>query len=97
MLMQSQRLNFLRWPIMNQYVHQNPRVWGSYEKEVNNVRNYIKKRIPWLDNKIGFDASKLDVENAKTENLPTTKYIQNGQLIIERNGKKYTLTGQEIH
>ena len=97
MLMQSQRLNFLRWPIMNQYVHQNPRLWGSYEKEVNNVRNYIRNRIPWMDEKIGFDASKLAVENVEPGNLPTTKYIENGQLIIERNGCKYTVTGTRIY
>ena len=97
MLMESQHLNFLRWPIMNQYVHQNPRVWGSYANEVKNVRNYIKKRIPWMDNKLGFDASKLGVENVETEQLPTTKYIQNGQLIIERNGCKYTVTGTRIY
>ena len=28
-LEQSQQLNFLRWPIMNSWVHQNPRLWGS--------------------------------------------------------------------
>ena len=97
MLMQSQRLNFLRWPILNQYVHQNPKVWGTYAKEVQNVRNYINQRIPWMDKKLGFDASKLGVENVEIEQLPTTKYIQNGQLIIERNGCKYTVTGTRIY
>lgn len=50
----SQRLNFLRWPIMNEYVHQNPRIYGSYEGEVNNVRNFISKRFAWMDNKLGY-------------------------------------------
>ena len=45
LLSESQELNFKRWPIMNQYVHQNPRVWGSYENEVNNVKNYISRRL----------------------------------------------------
>ena len=97
MLMESQHLNFLRWPIMNQYVHQNPRVWGSYANEVKNVRNYIKKRIPWMDNKLGFDASTLDVKNVETDDVSTSKYLQNGQLIIERNGCKYTVTGARIY
>ena len=38
-IMQSQALNFIRWPIMNQYVHQNPKIWGSYAAEVENVRD----------------------------------------------------------
>ena len=45
LLNESQELNFKRWPIMSQYVHQNPRVWGSYEGEVNNVKNYITRRL----------------------------------------------------
>ncbi len=51
----SQALNFKRWNIMNTKVHQNPRVWGSYAKEVENVRSYIKKRIAWFDNKLKYD------------------------------------------
>ena len=54
MLEESQRLNFIRWPIMNQYVHQNARVWGSYAAEVENVRNFVSKRIPWMDNRLGY-------------------------------------------
>ena len=51
---ESQELNFMRWPIMNQYVHQNPRLWGSYQAEVQNVRRYMKERITWIDNKLGY-------------------------------------------
>lgn len=53
-LQQSQELNFLRWPIMNQKVHQNPRIWGSYEAEVENVRTYMKERIAWMDKKLNY-------------------------------------------
>ena len=51
---QSQELNFKRWPIMNEYVHQNPHLWGSYEAEVQNVRRYMKERIKWMDNKLDY-------------------------------------------
>lgn len=98
MLMQSQRLNFMRWQIMNQYVHQNPRIWGSYEAEVENVRKYIKKRIPWMDNRIGFDASKLDISSPETEEPSpvTRKVLQDGQILIIRGDKVYTVTGIEV-
>jgi len=53
-LNQSQRLNFMRWDILNSYVHQNPTIYGSYEGEVNNVKNYISERIDWMDNKLNY-------------------------------------------
>ncbi|UPS43576.1 CotH kinase family protein [Prevotella sp. E15-22] len=53
-LQQSQNLNFIRWPIMNQGVHQNPRIWGSYQAEVENVRTYMKERIAWMDKKLNY-------------------------------------------
>lgn len=46
----SQQMNFWRWPIMNTTVHENPVIWGSYEAEVQNVKNSISGRIPWMDN-----------------------------------------------
>ena len=51
---QSQQLNFERWNMLNSYVHQNPRVWGSYEGEVNNVKRYISERMDWMDKKLNY-------------------------------------------
>ena len=96
MLQQSQHLNFLRWPIMNQYVHQNPRLWGSYKNEVNNVRNYIKKRFKWMDKKIGFDASTLDVEQLPDSATHYQKILHDGQVLILRNGSVYTVFGTKV-
>ncbi|MBO7118917.1 MAG: CotH kinase family protein, partial [Bacteroidaceae bacterium] len=48
-MMQSQRLNFIRWPILNQTVQVNPRAGGSYEVEVGWLKEYVENRIPWLD------------------------------------------------
>lgn len=53
----SQELNFDVWDIMNVAVHQNPGIWGSYEAEVDNVKDYISDRITWIDYKLNFDAS----------------------------------------
>ena len=97
LLAHSQQLNFLRWPILNQYVHQNPAARGSYQAEVENVRSYIRNRIPWMDRKLGFDATTLDMEAAE-EDLPQTgKILINGQLHILRNGVVYTPAGQIIN
>ena len=50
----SARLNFMRWDILNEYIHQNFQALGSYEAEVDFVRGYIKKRIEWMDNKLSY-------------------------------------------
>ena len=49
LLDESQKLNFLRWPILNQRVHQNFQATGSYEGEVNTVKQYITARLSRLD------------------------------------------------
>ena len=56
----SQRLNFMRWDILNQAVHENPQVAGSYDGEIAWVKNYINQRIPWMDNMIGYDPASAD-------------------------------------
>lgn len=53
-LEQSQQLNFIRWNILNTAVHMNPRAYGSFTAEVNNVKEYIKKRLSWMDNKLEY-------------------------------------------
>lgn len=98
LLQQSQRLNFMRWPILNEYVHQNPRTYGSYEAEVENVRRYINYRIAWMDNKLHFDRSSLNKEGMENQKSPTEciKILHDGELIIMRNGHKYTASGTLI-
>jgi CotH protein. len=63
----SQKLNFQRWNIMNTIVHQNPIAWGSYTAEVNNVKNYIRNRIAWMDKKLGYitDLKKDDLSEIR--------------------------------
>ena len=51
----SQQLNFMRWPIMNEWVHQNPQLWGSYAAEVNNVKSYLTQRFDDLDKLMRYD------------------------------------------
>ena len=50
----SQRLNFLRWPILNKRVHQNPQALGSFKAEVDNVRRFIKERLTWMDHRLCY-------------------------------------------
>ena len=51
---QSQRLNFIRWDILNSIEHGNPVARGSFLNEVNYLKQYITDRIAWMDNKLGY-------------------------------------------
>lgn len=46
---ESQTLNFVRWPILNQSVQKNQKVYGSYAGEVGNLKSYLQGRFPKLD------------------------------------------------
>ena len=49
LLQEAQELNFKRWKILNQYVHMNFQALGSYDKEVETVKNYISGRLEKFD------------------------------------------------
>ena len=52
----SQRLNFIRWPILSSYVHQNFQALGSYSAEVESMKSYVSSRMDWVDKKVGIDS-----------------------------------------
>ena len=93
MLQQSQRLNFLRWPILNSNVHMNPTSRGSYQAEVDYLKKYIENRIVWFDRKLKYVHT--EVENIDNTQKPT-KYIHNGQLYIQKGEHTYTVMGNKI-
>ena len=55
----SANLNFIRWPILNSKVHQNVSALGSFEAEVDVLRNYIPVRLAWIDNYLGHDPGSM--------------------------------------
>jgi hypothetical protein len=48
-LQEAQARNFKRWPILNRYVDPNPETHGSYQGEVQAMKQWIRGRIAWLD------------------------------------------------
>jgi CotH kinase protein len=48
-LSQSQLNNFIRWPILGQYVVPNAEVAGSYQGEVDYLKSWLTQRIAWMD------------------------------------------------
>jgi hypothetical protein len=53
LLNEAQALNFMRWKILDQMVHENPQAAGSYEGEVEVLKNFISKRVPKMDILVG--------------------------------------------
>ena len=66
---ESQDLNFKRWPILNSRVHQNPRALGSYEAEVNAMKDYVTKRFAKLDKLMKYDESETGVGRVETNTV----------------------------
>ena len=80
-LYQSQRLNFMRWPIMNQYVHQNPKLWKNYEAEVENVRRFMKERLAWMDRRLDYTYVPSGIEEVEVDlTQPYQVFTLSGQL-----------------
>ena len=71
----SANLNFIRWPILNSRVHQNVSALGSFEAEVDVLRNYIPTRLNWIDNFLGYDPGSMYTDS--------TYYISTPEQLIE--------------
>ena len=50
----SANLNFIRWPYLNQWLSLNPQVPGSWEAEVDRVRDFVRDRVNWMDKMLSY-------------------------------------------
>ncbi|MFZ4620074.1 MAG: CotH kinase family protein [Bacteroidota bacterium] len=49
---EAQQRNFVRWPILNQYVWPNAYIGGTYANEIKYLKNWISQRLVWMDWKL---------------------------------------------
>jgi hypothetical protein len=49
---EAQQRNFVRWPILNQYVWPNAYIGGTYAKEIAYLKNWVFQRLTWMDWKL---------------------------------------------
>ena len=89
----SQKLNFLRWPILNQKVHMNPNAYGSYEKECEVIKSYISPQFSHLDKVIGYDPS-LPEEPSEENPDPEASVVYSG--VDETSPIFYSLDGIRV-
>jgi len=83
-LSESQKLNFYRWPIINQLVHQNPVINGSYNTEVNRIKTYLENRFKDLDVLMNYDATISGVTSVIGDEAASLKVV--GNRIVSENG-----------
>jgi len=50
----SQKLHFTRWPVLDVVCINTAVARGSYKAEVDYLKDFVRKRIEWLDNRIGL-------------------------------------------
>lgn len=96
----SQKINFMRWPILNEKVHQNPVAYGSYAGEVDAVKNYIKARFDQLDGErfMKYDPNYGGVDNVEVDN---TVAVNVNEGVVSFDGvttfNVYSIDGTLIH
>ena len=88
---ESQKLNFMRWDILNTKILLNPVVRGSFEAEVEYLKYFINKRFDILDeivNKASFETINAKIEK-KSKNFHKNNKIQKKQNFCLEDFKYY--------
>lgn len=65
----AQQLNFMRWDILHRQEHMNPVARGTYAAEVAYLKDYITKRIAWMDRRLGYTHTPTDLQSPITNGL----------------------------
>ncbi len=79
LIQDAQRLNFMRWPILDQRVHENPRDEPTFEIAVNNMLDFVEQRYTQLHGKLGYDPDISGITNIHNNN--ETKLCVDGRSI----------------
>ena len=78
----AQQLNFMRWDILRRQEHMNPVARGTYAAEVAYLKDYITKRIAWMDRRLGYTHTPTDLQSPVVNSLsPIAVWDMMGNLI----------------
>jgi len=107
LLDESKTRNFQKWPVLGTYVWPNYFIGNSYPEEIGYLKNWIKKRVEWLDKQFpaSSDGVNDNIVTAEEFNLyqnypnpfnPTTNF----NFVIPSSGpvtlRIYDLTGSKV-
>jgi hypothetical protein len=65
----AQERNFVRWPILDQYVWPNAVVTGSFAGEIAYLKQFLSARLNWMDNNIFGECVVTDLTENLTESV----------------------------
>ena len=94
LIKESKNLNFMRWDILNKKVSFNPKIYGSYEEEINYLKDFIKNRINLLSNYILSTNKEVKVicnSKSNEQNIITKELNYEIDSDVENNEKDYQL------
>ena len=78
----AQQLNFMRWDILRRQEHMNPVARGTYAAEVAYLKDYITKRVEWMDRRLGYTHTPTDLQSPIANSLwPVAVWDIMGNLI----------------
>ena len=81
----AQTLTFMRWNILNEQVHMNYIARGSYAAEVAYLKEFVTKRVEWMDKRLGYTyvpADPADVQSPTLQSqLPVAVWDVMGRMI----------------
>ncbi len=90
LLAESQALNYTRWDNLTKSCFHNPRIYGSWEAEVEFLRTYLNQRRDWFDWKLGCRDTTMTItmpeEGWATVYLPMAFEIPEGMLVMSVTG-----------
>jgi len=66
---EAQTRNFQRFNILNDYVWPNNFVGGTYEAEINYLKNWVSDRLNWLDQAINDTVTSLPEDNQDADKI----------------------------
>ena len=65
----AQTLTFMRWNILNSKEHMNPVARGSFAAEVAYLKEFITKRVEWMDKRLGYTYVPADPADVQSPTL----------------------------
>ena len=89
----SQRLNFTRWDNLGQLLTLQQFAPGTYQGELDIIKNYLQQRISWIDNKLGYlEIQEIDPSDTlfiinSPADLMAFQYAVNNQGLTSLNGR----------
>ena len=87
---QSQRLNFTRWDNLGEFLTLQQFAPGTYQGELDIIKNYLNERIRWIDKKLGY--KDYDDDIVPTDTLIIIKSPED-LLAFQKAVNYYGLTG----